>query len=157
MELARTSSPRRTRGRFARDSPPTTRASLQFEISGGDLAPAAARRIVEDVAATLDPRRLDEVRLLVSELVSNCVLHAGIGHASAVTVNLELTESSLRVAVSNPGGAFAPPAVAGTPDEPTEGGRGLMLVDRLADRWGIDEVHEARVWFEISRAAAAEA
>ena len=96
---------------------------------------------------------MDEVRLLVSELVTNCVRHADAARGTPITVSLELTATALYVAVSNPGAAFEVPDKPAEDDEPAEGGRGLELVAKLADRWGIDDVHEARVWFEVSRAA----
>jgi anti-sigma regulatory factor (Ser/Thr protein kinase) len=102
----------------------------------------------------MDGRRVDEVRLLVTELVTNCVRHAGAGRETPITVSLELTATLLHVAVSNPGIAFEAPNPLGATNGSGEGGRGLLLVDRLAQRWGIDDVHEARVWFEVSRAGA---
>jgi anti-sigma regulatory factor (Ser/Thr protein kinase) len=138
---------------LGREPPAALHTRLEFEIAAGVQAPTVARRVVERLGAELDARRLDEVRLLVTELVTNCVRHAGISRETLITVSLELTESSLHVAVSNPGAAFDAP-VPPDPGEPVEGGRGLWLVEKLADRWGIDDVHEARVWFEVTRAAA---
>jgi anti-sigma regulatory factor (Ser/Thr protein kinase) len=141
---------RRRQGR----PPPATHARLEFEIAGGEQAPAAARRVVEGLENAMDGRRVDEVRLLVTELVTNCVRHAGAGKDTPITVSLELTPTVLHVAVSNPGIAFEAPDPLGSPNGATEGGRGLVLVDRLAQCWGIDDVHEARVWFEVSRSGA---
>src|SRR3954451_12852925 len=132
---------------------PAPHARLEFEIAGGEQAPAAARRVVEGLGSELDARRLDDVRLLVTELVTNCVRHAHVGSDGPITVSLELTPASLHVAVSNPGAAFEAPCPPAEADGAAVGGRGLVLVDKLADRWGIDDVHEARVWFEVSRAA----
>jgi anti-sigma regulatory factor (Ser/Thr protein kinase) len=141
---------RRTSGR----PPPATHARLEFEIAGGEQAPAAARRVVDELDVEMDDRRMDEVMLLVTELVTNCVRHAGAGEDTPITVSLELTATTVHVAVSNPGVAFDPPDPVTVPDGSAESGRGLMLVDRLAHSWGIDDVHEARVWFEVSRGAA---
>jgi anti-sigma regulatory factor (Ser/Thr protein kinase) len=126
---------------------------LEFEINGGSQAPSVARQVVQGLGGQLDARRLNEVRLLVTELVTNSVRHGGISSETTMTVSLELSETTLYVAVSNPGAAFEPPEQE--KDGEREGGRGLAILDRLADRWGIDDVHEARVWFEVSRAAAA--
>src|SRR5207245_2733634 len=52
----------------------------------------------------------------------------------------------VRVEVSDPGPGFQP-RTAG----PEPGGFGLMLVERLADRWGVDPGGRSRVWFEIDR------
>jgi anti-sigma regulatory factor (Ser/Thr protein kinase) len=130
---------------------PAVHTRLEFEIPGGRRAPTVARQMVQRLGADLDEQRLNEVRLLVTELVTNSVRHAGAGRRSTVTVSVELTDTTLRVTVSNPGAAFEAPIQAPAGEE-TEGGRGLMLVEKLADRWGIDDVREARVWFEVSRA-----
>jgi anti-sigma regulatory factor (Ser/Thr protein kinase) len=148
------STPRPRRRRRSFRPPPATHSRLEFEIAGGDQAPAAARQVVAGLGPVMDDRRLEEVQLLVTELVTNCVRHAGIGKETSITVGLELTPSALHVAVSNPGVAFDVPGPPEPSEEPAAGGRGLLLVERLADRWGIDDVHEARVWFEVSRAAA---
>jgi len=134
------------------DRPPALHTRLEFEIAGGDHAPRIARQVVHGLRTELDARRLNEVRLLVTELVTNCVRHADIDRKKTVTVSLELDASTLYVAVSNPGAGFEPPEPPPAEQE-REGGRGLLLVDRLADRWGVDDVHEARVWFEISRSS----
>ncbi|MGW2910676.1 ATP-binding protein [Streptomyces asoensis] len=90
--------------------------------------------------------------LLVSELVTNAVVHTGCpavlrlslpgGTAEPSTVRLEVADSSGRAPV---------PRCAG--DEAT-GGRGLALVDGLADRWGWSvEGAGKRIWCELDRCA----
>ncbi|MCX5265229.1 MULTISPECIES: ATP-binding protein [unclassified Streptomyces] len=91
--------------------------------------------------------------LLVSELVTNAVVHTGCpavlrlslpgGAAEPSIVRLEVADSSDRAPV---------PRCAG--DEAT-GGRGLALVDGLADRWGWSvEGAGKRIWCELDRCAA---
>jgi anti-sigma regulatory factor (Ser/Thr protein kinase) len=131
--------------------PPATHARLEFEIAGGEEAPAAARKVVEGLETALDQQRVDQVRLLVTELVTNCVRHAGAGLETPITVSLELTATVLHVAVSNPGGAFESPDPLGGADGSAEGGRGLMLVDEMADEWGVAQVaHGKQVWFRLA-------
>lgn len=91
--------------------------------------------------------------LLVSELVTNAVVHTGCpavvrlslpggGPAEAATVRLEVADTSDRAPV---------PRCVG--DEAT-GGRGLALVDCLADRWGWSvEAGGKRIWCELDRCA----
>src|SRR5437868_1444414 len=129
-----TGTSRRTKRRLGRP-PPATHARLEFEIAGGEQAPAAARRVVEGLESAMDGKRVDEVRLLVTELVTNCVRHAGASQETSITVSLELTATVLHVAVSNPGMAFEAPTAPSGPNGSVEGGRGLVLVDRLAQRW----------------------
>ncbi|WP_316741944.1 ATP-binding protein [Streptomyces sp. MK7] len=90
--------------------------------------------------------------LLVSELVTNAVLHTGSpavlrlslpgAAADAATVRLEVADASTRAPV---------PRCAG--DDATNG-RGLALVDGLADRWGWSAEGEGkRIWCELDRCA----
>lgn len=85
--------------------------------------------------------------LLVSELVTNAIVHAG----PPVTLRAQRSGDRLRVEVCD--GVSVPPVLrpqqpAGAP--PSERGRGLFLVASLADRWGWED-HESgkAVWFEL--------
>ena len=109
-------------------------------------AAGRARRII---ASTLADPELSEARdiaaLLVSELVTNAVVHA----ASAVELEVDRDGHVVTVRVRD---ADTGPLVmrAGGGSELDEGGRGLLLVDRLADAWGTEH-HAGRktVWFRI--------
>jgi anti-sigma regulatory factor (Ser/Thr protein kinase) len=82
--------------------------------------------------------------LLVSELVTNALRHGGppIGLTAAPTA------SGVRVEVSDSNGEAFPVLMPIEPDLP--GGRGLRLVDALADRWGTTELDGGKcVWFEV--------
>jgi len=89
-------------------------------------------------------------RLLVTELVGNSVRHAGLDAADIITLDLELRPDAVRVEVRDPGPGFSAPSFADDPPMGTSG-RGLYLVDALADRWGVNRSrdNQARVWFEI--------
>ncbi|MFD6288071.1 ATP-binding protein [Streptomyces sp. NPDC060205] len=80
----------------------------------------------------LDPSLADDMRLVVSELVSNAIEH-GLGR-----VGLRITETAdevrIEVSDSNP----APARVSCAQDEDPRG-RGLMIVASLADSWGVSE------------------
>jgi anti-sigma regulatory factor (Ser/Thr protein kinase) len=121
-------------------------ASLSVDIHRDRGAPGAARRAVERLAGELDPGVLADVRLLVSELITNSVKYGGDG---AVTLLVDVDgPQDLRVEVVDQGVGFVPVAR----DRPmTEvGGWGLHLVQTLADRWGVHE-GSTHVWFEIRR------
>jgi anti-sigma regulatory factor (Ser/Thr protein kinase) len=89
--------------------------------------------------------------LLVSELTTNAVLHTGSGH---VLCGLTLTgdERRLRIELHDEGRTpLRPPEFRAGPDE--EGGRGLFLVQQLADRWGSARSMRAEgkvVWAELT-------
>jgi DNA-binding NarL/FixJ family response regulator len=111
-----------------------------------------ARRFVDEVLSRwrCEPL-LDDVQLLVSELVTNAVVHAG----SEVEVAVRLLPDALRIEVIDraPGTPLRP----GSPEEDAESGRGLLLVETLARAWGVDEVEGGKaVWFEVARPDASE-
>jgi anti-sigma regulatory factor (Ser/Thr protein kinase) len=92
----------------------------------------------------------DIVLLLVSELVSNAVLHA----QGTVEVSAREVGDVLRVEVRD--GSSVLPQVHDHSVDSTNG-RGLRLVERLADRWGTEAAgpgHGKTVWFEVGPAAA---
>jgi anti-sigma regulatory factor (Ser/Thr protein kinase) len=111
------------------------------------LAPSAARRAVEELTDDLPAMVVEDVRLLVSELVTNSVRHAGLSASDTIQLRVVRTEDAVRVEVIDPGGGFdadyEPLPRAGG------GGIGLYMVRQLAHRWGVARNHLTRVWFEI--------
>jgi anti-sigma regulatory factor (Ser/Thr protein kinase) len=117
------------------------------------LAPATtsarqARRFVRDTLSRWgDERFVDAAALLVSELVTNAVIHASspidvsVGHEGIhATLRIEVRDQSLRPVQVR---GFDPEAV---------GGRGLALVEAISDRWGVENDDAGkRVWFELER------
>jgi anti-sigma regulatory factor (Ser/Thr protein kinase) len=82
--------------------------------------------------------------LLVSELATNVVLHAHTPFALCA----ELTPFELRVEVAD--GSSQPPVVM-NPAPTQQGGRGLLMISRLADVWGVDPTPDGKlVWFGLS-------
>jgi anti-sigma regulatory factor (Ser/Thr protein kinase) len=121
------------------------RAEAQFPCD--KAAAHAARQFVE---AALKVWALDDlvdvVTLLTSELVTNAVLHA----RTAFTVRAVFDDPELRVEVSDGGREHLYPA---TDDPYAAGGRGLLLVAALADRWGITGRPDGKtVWFVLHAA-----
>src|SRR5256885_1995531 len=86
--------------------------------------------------------------LLVSELVTNSVKHLWAING-AIELVACITFDVVRVEVSDDGEGFDPPPLA---DDDAESGRGLQLVQALADRWGRRRGPRTSVWFEIDRA-----
>jgi anti-sigma regulatory factor (Ser/Thr protein kinase) len=114
-------------------------------------AAAEARHALADVM--LKDGRERDVRLLVSELVTNAVRHANLAPGDVILLVIDVEDSVLRVEVHDPGGGFVPRAPAPDPARPS--GWGLYLVEELADRWGVDSDEQTLVWFEVDRPAAA--
>ena len=104
-----------------------------------------ARHELDGLAERLDDGQLEKLRLLVSEVVSNGVRH-GDG-AGPIELRITIGDSAVRVEVEDPGHGFRPTPETG-PVERNEGW-GLLLVERLADRWGVVASGSTLVWFEL--------
>ena len=116
-------------------------------------AASVARHALDDLGDAVSDARLRDLRLLVSEVVTNAVRHANLASGDAIELVVELNRRTLRVEVHDPGGGFVPTAPAPDPTRPS--GWGLYLVVELADRWGVDSDETTLVWFEFDRSAAA--
>ncbi|MFG3226907.1 ATP-binding protein [Kitasatospora sp. NPDC048194] len=91
-----------------------------------------------------DPDRASDIVLLVAELVSNAVLHAG----EAVELALHASAARLRVDVSDRSSALPEPRRPHRPGLP--GGHGLVIVQQTCDRWGAARLPEGKtVWAEF--------
>jgi anti-sigma regulatory factor (Ser/Thr protein kinase) len=123
---------------------------IEVHLPPDTTAPEQARRHLEQVASTLSTGVLDDVKLLVNELVTNSVKFAGKGQ---IGLRLLAEDDSVRVEVHDDGPGFSPTTHA--PSLEDTSGRGLFLVDALADRWGVTLDGTTCVWFEIDDAEGA--
>jgi anti-sigma regulatory factor (Ser/Thr protein kinase) len=118
-------------------------------LSSRPEAATEARQLVSDLAPKLIPDQFrDDVVLLTSELVANALRHgapaASVDHGIGLMITAE--GRVLRVAVVDSGPGFDPSRLRPS----ATGGWGLLLVDRLASRWGLDRKDgQTEVWFEI--------
>src|SRR4051812_12000900 len=117
-------------------------AELSIEIPRTAQAPSVARRALGELEGQIDPAVMPDVRLLVSELISNSVKY-GEG-----PVRLEVSASGERVRaeIIDQGAGFTPVKRDG--DLHKVGGWGLHLVQELTTGWGTYE-GSTHVWFEI--------
>ena len=122
-------------------------AQVQVELESGSTAAAEARMAVGALEGRATRGVLDDARLLLSELVTNAVRHSGLGAGDTIGLEVSATSGLLRAEVTDGGRGFEP--APRTAPRLEAGGWGLHLVDRLADRWGVDRGATVRVWFEI--------
>lgn len=144
---------------------PTRRAELDFlertdtEYSPDVMAPARARAAVREVLGdALERPTLSTVVLMTSELVTNAVRHSSASEESSlVGMRVVVFPEWIRVEVDDPGPGFDPamhPVELTPVSGPDQGGRGLFVVDRSAQRWGARQLENDRgrrfsVWFEV--------
>lgn len=111
---------------------------------------AAARHAIDGLGLPDD--MLGDVRLLVSELVTNSLRHADLRPDDSITLNVSVDAAVVRVEVTDPGKGFEMTGSADDPD--TVDGWGLYLVATLSDRWGVERDGNQTansVWFELDR------
>ena len=126
---------------------------LERRLAVTPEAAAEARHVLDDLNDAIPDSRMRDVRLLISELVTNAVRHADLDSGDAIDLVIDIADQMLRVEVHDPGGGFVPSTPSPDPARPS--GWGLYLVAELADRWGVDSDDRTRVWFELDRPAAA--
>ncbi len=125
-------------------------ASRSLRLAADRRAPAQARAAIYEVLREIDLTELaDDALLLVTELVTNAVVHAG----TETTIQVEADETHITVTVGDGRRSDLPTLGRDVPTTQA-GGRGLLLVDRLAYRWGTThEIDHKSVWFELRPAA----
>ena len=111
--------------------------------------PAQARAAVSQLIDGVPPARRTDVLLLVSELVSNSVIHGHPSEAANIEVTVTSQPGRVRVEVSDLGPGIEPDV------SEFSTGWGLRLVELLSDRWGIESPPGGRVWFEVDTATVA--
>lgn len=102
-------------------------------------APARARAALTSALAGIEPQVAGDVKLMVSELVTNAVRH-GAGDATLV---VHRGDGRLNVVVSDEG---SDQPQLRTPS--ADGGWGLRIIDTCATRWGVED-GSTHVWFEV--------
>ena len=122
-------------------------------VSGVETPTLARHQLDRWLPASLGEGDRGALRLLVSELVTNCVRHAKVTGDAPVELAVRVAGGTIRVEVHDGGTGFTAPR---TPrPRGADGGYGLYLVERMATRWGVDTRVGTRVWFELDLAQAA--
>jgi anti-sigma regulatory factor (Ser/Thr protein kinase) len=133
-------------------SPPRSaavNAPYRWSFRTGEDAPRLARQAVDHDLGRVTARHERRVlRQLVSELVTNAVVHGP--RRGAVGLRVAITTGGIRVEVDDDGAVFRP--LMPPPARPDgSSAYGLTLVDHTAARWGIEDRPGTRVWFELDR------
>src|SRR4051812_25113010 len=121
------------------------------EIRGGVEAAWAAREVLSDrLGKEAREDTMHDLHLLTTELVTNAVVHAGVGEADTIELRVAAERDRVRVAVTDPGGDDTP--VVQDLDPETPGGMGLFLVEQISSSWGVERapVGGKSVWFELA-------
>ena len=117
--------------------------AVQIDLANRSDSPARARRAVAELVGNRP--RTDELLLCVSEVVTNAVLHG----AEPIEVYVCSDGDLLRIEVSD-GGPRTDGVVPRSAEDSRPGGRGLHIVNSLADRWGTTDKDAGKtVWAEI--------
>ncbi|HEV2891628.1 MAG TPA: ATP-binding protein [Frankiaceae bacterium] len=114
-------------------------------LPAGVDTPAAARAFVRDAVGREDALPVEDLTLVVSELVTNAV----VSGSEAIDLEISVAGAHVLVEVADD----APAAAPLTPLAAEDSHRGLMLVSRLASRWGVRKEGVRKVlWADLATA-----
>ncbi len=113
-------------------------------------APIMARDALAPLTPWVPAETAQDLRLLVSELVTNAVEHAGLREGEGIDLEVSAREAQAEVRVRYPEHRWFPPTLPAEPvgEDPT---LGLFLVDRVSDRWSlVEEEGTVVAWCELA-------
>jgi anti-sigma regulatory factor (Ser/Thr protein kinase) len=120
-------------------------------LSAGLSAPSDARRAAgELLAAHVTAEQLADTALMLSEVVTNALRHPVVRANGSIDLHMAVSSERIRAEIRDAGAGFPArrPVLVGAD---AVGGRGLLIVDRLASRWGTSTRQGHTVWFELDR------
>ena len=130
------------------DDVPSVHLDLQLPAEAASVA--RARHLLEGVPGLGSHAALMlDMRLAMSEMVTNSILHGSAGRADEVEVVVDVDPRRVRIEVADNGRGFDPAGRTDLPPSHSTAGRGLHLVDALTDRWGVELGDGTRVWAEF--------
>ena len=125
---------------------------IDLSLTPNSEAVSEARHALDELKGLLPPEKLEDVRLVVSELVTNSVRHAGLSPDDQILLRVLISGGSMRGRVCDPGLGFEKPSEP-RPRTDFSGGWGLPIVETISDRWGVERYGSEGglvcVWFEI--------
>lgn len=120
----------------------------EITLPGEERSVASGRRFVREVLGCGHPA-LDKVTLSVSELATNAIKHTPSGRGGEIAISVTVAGPMIRVEVTNAGATMSARLRART-DVTAEEGRGILIVETLADAWGvIQRAGRTTVWAEF--------
>ncbi|GAB2846309.1 hypothetical protein GCM10027176_57450 [Actinoallomurus bryophytorum] len=127
--------------------PGDTALSTTITLPGVERSVAVGRRFVRDTLGTRHPA-LEKVALSVSELATNAIMHTPSGDGGHLTIGIRATGHVIRAEVTNDGTMATKPRVRR--DAEAENGRGILIIEALAESWGvIEDSGTTTVWVEF--------
>ncbi len=125
-------------------------STVELVLERNVQAPALARSAIAERCADLglDGSLAQSLILLVSEVVSNAVRHSSGDPLAPVSMIATFGERAIRVSVTDAGAGFTP--LQRDPAR-THDGYGLYLLEKVAERWGVESRGNTTVWFELVR------
>ena len=126
-------------------------SELDITVAADPMAACEARRALAE-RGLVDADREPALMLLVSELVTNSVRHAGLTEEERIRLRARSDDACAYVEVCDPGRSErVPDRRRASIDALEPGGLGLVLVDEMADRWGVAcGEDQTCVWFELA-------
>jgi anti-sigma regulatory factor (Ser/Thr protein kinase) len=122
--------------------------AFSMRLPANALSATTARtEVTRRLAERITSGALEDVRLLLTELITNSLRYGGVTADDEIGVKAELSGGTVRIEVHDPG-RDGPPEVR--KPGARGGGYGLFLVDRLTNRWGVDRRDGTTVWAELS-------
>jgi anti-sigma regulatory factor (Ser/Thr protein kinase) len=126
---------------------------LNLDLEPNREAPSLARAAIAGFSEDreMGERTLATLTLLVSEVVTNAVIHPDVEPPADIQLRARIADGVIRVEVTDEGSGFEP-----TPRDPTrpDRGYGLYLLEQQAMRWGVEQRAGTTVWFELTLRAA---
>jgi anti-sigma regulatory factor (Ser/Thr protein kinase) len=126
---------------------------LALDLQTNREAPAVARAAIAGFSEEreLGENTLATLTLLVSEVVTNAVIHPEVDDPGDIQLRARFAGDVIRVEVTDGGDGFEP-----RPRDParSDRGYGLYLLEQQAERWGVERTDGTTVWFELSLRAA---
>jgi anti-sigma regulatory factor (Ser/Thr protein kinase) len=123
-------------------------SDLITTLPGGPSSPHLARTaLAERFEEGIDAECADTLKLLSSEVVTNCVKHAGAATGVPIELRAWMLSGCIHVEVSTAARPFH--HIAQRPSGEEGGGNGLLLVSELSRSWGVVDNGRNTVWFKV--------